>query len=106
MAPHWALVSTPPCVGHYGTLGHIEFAGRRDQVCGYRLHCGGQIALARPAALVVGVGVVQVATRGATAAARCRAGRVAGPDQVLEFAAGPVAVLGSGVLARSADDRG
>ena len=53
-----------------------------------------------------GVGVVQVATRGAAAAARRGAGRVAGPDQVLEFAAGPVAVLGPGVLARSADDRG
>src|SRR6185437_4149339 len=66
----------------------------------------GQIALARPAALVVGVGVVQVAARGAAAAARRGAGRVAGPDQVLELAAGPVAVLGSGVLARSADDRG
>ena len=66
----------------------------------------GQIALARPAAVVVRVGVVQVATRGAAAAARSSAGRVAGPDQVLEFAAGPVAMLGPGVLARSADDRG
>ena len=66
----------------------------------------GQIALAGPAAVVVGVGVVQVATRGAAAAARRGAGRVAGLDQVLEFAAGPVAVLGPGVLARSADDRG
>jgi hypothetical protein len=27
-------------VGLYGTLGYSELAGRRDQVCGYRLHVG------------------------------------------------------------------
>lgn len=61
-----------------------------------------QVALARPAALVMGVGVVQVAASGPAAAAGSCAGGVAGFDQVLE----PVAVLGCGVLAGSADDGG
>src|SRR4029077_15743277 len=64
-----------------------------------------QVALAGAAAMVMGVGVVQVASRGAAAAARRGAGRVAGPDQVLEGAAGPVPGLGPGVRARPADDR-
>src|SRR6266566_3627801 len=40
VAPHWALVSTPPCAGLNGTLGHSELAGRRDQMCCYVLHDG------------------------------------------------------------------
>src|SRR5205823_5837651 len=66
----------------------------------------GQVALTCPAALVVRVGVVQIAGRGAAAAARRGAGGAARPDQVLESAAGPVAVLGAGVVTWPADHRG
>jgi hypothetical protein len=50
----------------------------------------GKVAFAGPAALMMGAGVVQVAARGAAAAARRGAGGVAGFDKVPE----PVAVLG------------
>ena len=40
VAPHWALVSTPPCAGLSGTLGHGELASRRDPMCCYVLHGG------------------------------------------------------------------
>ena len=51
------------------------------------------------------LGVIQVAPGGTATAARRGAGRIAGPDHVPEPAAGPVAMLGLRVLARSADDR-
>jgi hypothetical protein len=65
----------------------------------------GQVAFTRPAALVMGLGVVEVAAYGPPAAAGCGAGRVSCLDQMLESAAGPVAVLGLGVLAGAANDR-
>jgi hypothetical protein len=52
-----------------------------------------------------GLSVIQVAAGGGLAAARGGAPGVAGGDQVLEGAAGPVAVLGLGMVAGAADDR-
>ena len=49
--------------------------------------------------------MVQVAAGGGPAAARGGAPGAAGADQVLEFAAGPVAGLGLGVVALAAGDR-
>jgi hypothetical protein len=66
----------------------------------------GQVAFARATALLVRVGVVEVAAGGAAAAPGCSAGGVAGLDPVGQFAAGPVAVFGPVVLARPADDGG
>src|SRR5579859_1932345 len=64
-----------------------------------------QIAFAGPAALVMRLGVVEVAGGGAAPAARRGARGVARLDPVREFPAGPVAVLGLGMLAGAADDR-
>ncbi len=50
--------------------------------------------------------MIQVAAGGLTAAAGGAAAGAAGVDQVLELAAGPVPVLGLGVVTRAADDRG
>src|SRR5271169_1513427 len=66
---------------------------------------GSEVAFAGDAALVPGDGVVQVAAGGGPAAARRGAPGAAGADQVLEFAAGPVAGLGVGVVAVAAGDR-
>jgi len=66
----------------------------------------GQITFAGPAALMVRVGMVQVASCGPAAAARRGARGVASFDPVSELAAGSVAILGLVVTARSADDRG
>src|SRR5579859_5225222 len=65
----------------------------------------GQIAFARPAALVVRGGVVQVAAHGGPAAPGRGAARVTGPDQVGELAAGVVAHLAAGVVAGTPGDR-
>src|SRR5580692_1185913 len=65
----------------------------------------GEITFAGDATLVPGDGVVQVAAGGGPAAARGGAPGAAGADQVLEFAAGPVAGLGVGVVAVAAGDR-
>src|SRR5580704_5626680 len=66
----------------------------------------GEVTFAGQATLVPRGGVVQVAAGGGTAAARGGAGGVAGADQVLEFAAGPVAGLGAGVVAGPRGERG
>src|ERR1700742_4346540 len=66
----------------------------------------GQIALAGPAALVVGLGVVEVAADGGALAAGRAAGGGAGPDQVLELAAGLVARLLVTVVADALGQRG
>jgi hypothetical protein len=65
----------------------------------------GKPAFAGDPALVPRQGVVQVAARGGAAAARRGAPRAAGPDQVLELAAGPVPGLGVLVVAAAAGDR-
>ena len=67
---------------------------------------GSQVTLAGAAALVVGSGVVQVAAGGGPGAAGRRTGGGAGPDQVLEFAAGLVARLLVAMVAVAAGDRG
>src|SRR5580704_3779004 len=66
----------------------------------------GEVTFAGQATLVPRGGVVQVAAGGGPAAARGGAGGVAGADQVLEFAAGPVAGLGAGVVAGTPGDGG
>src|SRR5215468_235486 len=65
----------------------------------------GQVALAGEPGRV-GDGVVQVGVAGAGAAAGRRAGRGAGPHQVLEGAAGRVPVFGGGVVAGSPGNGG
>src|ERR1700722_13694292 len=67
---------------------------------------GREVAFAGQAALVPGGGVVQVAADRGTAAAGRGAGGVAGADQVLEGAAGGVAALAVGGVARTAGDEG
>src|SRR6202012_4003664 len=57
-----------------------------------------------PPAAVVGPGVVNVAHGGAEVAPWCGADRVPGPDQVLEFAGGPVPVCLLRVVTGSPDD--
>src|SRR5580704_9938538 len=57
-------------------------------------------------AVLPGLGVVQVAAGGGLPAPRRGTSGVAGADQVLGEAAGAVVVLGPGVVAGAADDRG
>src|SRR6202044_758386 len=66
----------------------------------------GEIAFAGDPAVVPGDGVVQVAAGGGAAAARRGAPGVAGADQVGQLAAGTVARLGTGVVARTPGDGG
>src|ERR1700678_2763221 len=64
---------------------------------------GAEVALAA-GAFGVGLGVVEVAVDGLGVAPRGVARRGAGPDQVFEFAAGGVAVLGALVVAGALGD--
>src|SRR5450755_3488415 len=64
----------------------------------------GQITFAGDPAAMPRRGVIQVAVGGGMPAAWRGARGVAGGDQVAEFAAGPVAPLGLGVIAGAADD--
>ena len=64
----------------------------------------GQVTGAGQSALIPGDRVIQIAASGGTATAGGAATRVARVDQVLELAAGPVPVLGLGVVAGAADD--
>jgi hypothetical protein len=65
----------------------------------------GKTAFAGDPAFVPGEGVVQVAAGGGAAAAGRGAPGAAGPDQVLELAAGPVPGFGLPVVAAATGDR-
>ena len=94
-----------------GRSPHQDARFRLRQPPAFRLFCAvvvpaerSKIALAGEPALIPRDRVVQVTAGGGTAAAWRGAGSGAGPDEVLEGAAGVVAGLGAGVVAGTAGD--